>query len=164
MRPLEAGAAVAVVGIAAWVVATALPAWSQVAWTGAVLLLLALALVALTGRAFGLRQPRVTPFQSLLQQPKPRPVRPADLERIERLTGWVAYSRHDFNHRLRPLFTALIRRRLEMSRGIRLPEDSPIPVELLSPELGALMTPSDAIPRSITTRDLNRALDDIEEL
>jgi hypothetical protein len=51
-----------------------------------------------------------------------------------------------------------------MSRGIRLPEDAPVPLELLSPELGALMTPSDAIPRSITTQDLNRALDDIEEL
>ena len=164
MRSLEAGAVVGVVGIAAWVVATALPAWSEVAWAGAVLLLLVIALGALSVRALALRRARVTPFQRLLQERPSVEVRPADLERIERLTGWVAYSRHDFNHRLRPLFTGLIRRRLQMSRAIDLPEGAPVPVELLPPDLALLMAPSGTLPGSITTADLGRALDGIEQL
>jgi hypothetical protein len=91
--------------------------------------------------------------------------RPADLERIERLSGWVAYSQVDFNHRLKPLIVSLIARRLQISRGIHLVEGDAPPPGLLSPQLTALIDPSGEEPESsITTADLHRALDEIEAL
>ena len=162
---IEAAAVVAVVLVATWVVATAVPAWSEVAWAGGVLVLLALALVMVTARAVALRQARRTPFHSLLVARSIPPARPADLERIERLSGWVAYSQHDFSHRLKPMIVALIRRRLQISRGIQLAEGEVPPPELLSPELMALISPTaQQSSSSITTADLNRALDEIEAL
>jgi hypothetical protein len=165
MTRIEAVAAVVVVVIATWVVATALPAWSEVAWAGGVLVLLALALAALAVRTIGLRQSRRTPFQRMQKRYELRPARPADLERIERLAGWVAYSQHDFSHRLKPMIVALIRRRLQISRGIELADGEVPSPGVLSPELTALIAPtSEQLAASITTTDLNRALDEIETL
>jgi hypothetical protein len=101
----------------------------------------------------------------LLHTRRPAPTRPADLEKIERLAGWVAYSQHDFGHRLKPMIVQLICHRLEISRGIKLENGQPPPPELLSGELAALIAPaSDDSPPSITTADLVRALDEIETL
>jgi hypothetical protein len=165
MSRLEALAVVTVVLIASWVVATALPAWSRVAWAGGVLLIFVAALVTLTARAEGMRHSGPSPFATLLYRRQPAPTRPADLERIERLAGWVAYSQHDFRHRLKPMIVQLICHRLEISKGIRLEDGQPPPPELLSGALAALIAPAtEDSPSSITTADLNRALDEIEAL
>jgi hypothetical protein len=165
MNRLEALAVVTVVLVASWVVATALPDWSRVAWAGGVLLIFVVALVTLTARAGGMRHSGPTPFAMLLHTRRPAPTRPADLEKIERLAGWVAYSQHDFGHRLKPMIVQLICHRLEISRGIKLENGQPPPPELLSGELAALIAPaSDDSPPSITTADLVRALDEIETL
>jgi hypothetical protein len=165
MKRIEAIAVLVVVGIASWVVATALPAWSDVAWAGGVILILAIALGSLTARAAAMRHARRTPFQSLLRTYETKPTRPADLEKIERLASWGAYSEHDFSHRLKPMIVALIWRRLLLSKGIELTAGGEPPPGLLSPELAALIAASGA-PRttSITTQDLNHALDEIEAL
>jgi hypothetical protein len=165
MSRLEAIALVVVVSIASWIVGTALPAWREVAWAGGVLLIFVVALGSLAARAAAMRHARQTPFQALLKTYDPKPKRPADLERIERLAGWVAYSEHDFSHRLKPMIVALISRRLRISRGIELFEGQEPPSGLLSPELTALIA-SSGPPRtsSITTKDLNDALDEIEAL
>jgi hypothetical protein len=165
MNRIEAIALLVVVGIASWIVATALPAWSEVAWGGGVILILATALASLTARAAAMRHARQTPFQSLLKTYNAKPARPEDLEKIERLASWGAYSEHDFSHRLKPIIVSLIRRRILISRGIELTDDEEPPPGLLSPELTALIAPSGA-PRttSITTKDLNQALDEIEAL
>jgi hypothetical protein len=165
VNKIEAVVVLVVVGIASWVVATALPAWSEVAWAGGVILILAIALGSLTARAAAMRHARRTPFQSLLKTYEAKPMRPADLERIERLASWGAYSEHDFSHRLKPMIVALIWRRLLLSKGIELSPGEEPPPGLLSPELTALIA-STGTPRttSITTKDLNRALDEIEAL
>jgi hypothetical protein len=165
MRRFEAVAVVALVLVASWVVGTALPEWREVAWAGGVLIILAFALAAVTARAAALRHSRRTPFGSLVTTAEVARERPADLERIERLSGWVAYSRLDFSHRLKPLIVSLIARRLQISRGIDLVEGDAPPPGLLSPELTALIDPSGEEPAtSITTADLHRALDEIEAL
>jgi hypothetical protein len=130
-----------------------------------VILILAIALGSLTARAAAMRHARRTPFQSLLKRYEVKPTRPADLERIERLASWGAYSEHDFSHRLKPMIVALIWRRLLISKGIQLTAGEEPPAGLLSPQLAALIAPSGA-PRttSITTQDLNDALDEIEAL
>jgi hypothetical protein len=165
MNRIEAIAVLVVVGIASWVVATALPAWSEVAWAGGVILILAIALGSLTARAAAMRHARRTPFQSLLKTYDAKPIRPADLERIERLASWGAYSQLDFSHRLKPMIVALIWRRLLLSKGIELTPGEEPPPGLLSSELAALIAPAGtARTTSITTRDLSRALDEIEAL
>jgi hypothetical protein len=165
MNRVEAIAFVVVVSIASWIVGTALPAWREVAWAGGVLLIFVAALGSLTVRAAAMRHARQTPFQALLKTQAPKSTRPADLERIERLAGWVAYSELDFSHRLKPMIVALISRRVRISRGIELSEGEEPPPGLLSPELAALIA-SSGPPRtsSITTQDLNHALDEIEAL
>jgi hypothetical protein len=165
MNRVEAIAVLFVVLIATWVVAMALPAWSEVAWAAGVLTILAIALAALIARAASMRHDRLTPFQTLLRSAESAPSRPADLERIERLAGWVAYSEHDFSHRLKPLIVSLICRRLQMSRGIELADGEAPPADLLSDELAELIAPSDGQRLTpITTGDLNHALDEIEAL
>ncbi|MEA2506917.1 MAG: hypothetical protein QOH48_1535 [Actinomycetota bacterium] len=165
MSRLEVTVVVAVVVVASWVVATALPDWSQVAWAGGVLLLLVIALIALTARAGAMRHPGPSPFGSLLMVRNAEFARPADLERIERLAGWVAYSQHDFNQRLKPMLVQLISHRLEISRGLKLEEGEVPSPELLSARLAALIAPAtEDSPSPITTADLNRALDEIEAL
>jgi hypothetical protein len=165
MNRIEAVAVVLVIAIASWIVATSLPAWSDVAWAGGVLVILTFALASLTARAATMRHARRTPFQTLLKAYAPKPTRPADLERIERLAGWVAYSEHDFNHHLKPIIVSLIRRRVKMSMAIELTDGKELPPGLLSEKLTALIAPSGQ-PRasSITTQDLNEALDEIEAL
>jgi hypothetical protein len=162
MSRTRGGAVVAVVLCGSWLVATALPAWAEVAWAGGVLLLLVVALAVLVARAGAMHHSGPTPFGTLLASPTPSHGRPADLERIERLAGWVAYSQHDFSHRLKPMIVELIRRRLQISKGIDLDDD--LPPGLLSAELAALISPEDGTTSSITTEDLNRALDEIETL
>jgi hypothetical protein len=165
MNRLEAAIVVAVVLIASWVVATALPEWSEVAWAGGVLLIFAVALVSLAFRARGMRLSGFSPYGALLRVHHLSQVRPADLERIELLTGWVAYSGHDFSQRIKPMIVQLLRRRLEISKGIRLQEGEAPPAGVLSNELAELIAPShDHSSRSITTDDINRALDEIEAL
>jgi hypothetical protein len=165
MKRVEAIAVVSIVVLASWVVGTALPEWREVAWAGGVLVILALSLVAVTARAAALRHSRRTPFGSLVMTAEITRERPADLERIERLSGWVAYSQIDFSHRLKPLIVSLIARRLQISKGIDLIEGDAPPPGLLSPELTALIDPSGEEPASsITTADLHRALDEIEAL
>jgi hypothetical protein len=165
MNRVEAIAVLLVVLIATWVVATALPGWSEVVWAAGVLTILAIALTALFARAAAMRHDRLTPFQALLTTYESAPARPADLERIERLAGWVAYSEHDFSHRLKPLIVSLICRRLQISRGIELAEGEAPPADLLSDELAELIAPSGQQRLApITTGDLNHALDEIEAL
>jgi hypothetical protein len=155
---------VAVVIVTTWVVATALPAWSEVIWAGGVLVILAVALGALIARARGMGHSGPSPFNGLLQQHDSVPVRPADLERIERLAGWVAYSPHDFRHRIKPMLLELIGRRLHSSEGIEFKNGALPSSELLSPELVALLDPAEPNGAAVTTADLNRALDEIETL
>jgi hypothetical protein len=165
MNRIEAIAVLLVVLIASWVVATALPAWSEVAWAGGVLAMLAIVLAGLIARAAAMRHRRLTAFQALLTRSDSAPARPADLERIERLAGWVAYSEHDFSHRLKPLIVALICRRLQISRGIEVADGASPPSDLLSDELAELIAPTAGQRLTpITTGDLNRALDEIETL
>jgi hypothetical protein len=163
MSRIETGAVVVVVVAGSWVVATVLPAWAEVAWAAGVLLLLVLALGLLIARAGAMRHSGPSPFGALLARSGQLPERPADLEKIERLAGWVAYSQHDFSHRLKPMIVQLIRRRLEISKGIGLDED--LPPGVLSDKLSALISAEgDGRSSSITTDDLNRALDEIEAL
>jgi hypothetical protein len=165
MKRIEAVAVLAIVVLASWVIGTALPEWREVAWAGGVLVMLAFALASVTARAVALRHSRRTPFGSLVMTAEVARERPADLERIERLSGWVAYSQVDFSHRLKPLIVSLIARRLQISRGIDLIEGDAPPPGYLSPELTALIDPSSEEPPSlITTADLHRALDEIEAL
>ena len=164
MNRLEAIAVVAIVIVATWVVATALPAWSEVAWAAGIFLILAVGLLALVGRAGAMRHPGPSPFGRLLTNPDRIPVRPADLERIERLAGWVAYSQHDFSHRLQPLIVDLVRRRLNLSKGMEFADGELPDPDLLTPGLAALVRPPEASKAPITTADLSRALDEIETL
>ncbi len=166
MKRVEAFVALILVLLLAWVMATAVPAWSEVVWAGAVLVVFVVALATLTARAEGLRPAGPSAFERLLRDPHRVAPRPADLERLERLVGWRAYSQHDFDHRLRPIIIQLVARKLEIARGIEF--DDPATLQrLLSPELSALIAPSgleNDHSMIITTEDLTRLLDEIEAL
>ncbi|MDP9226329.1 MAG: hypothetical protein M3P18_21315 [Actinomycetota bacterium] len=166
MKRAEALVALMLVLLSAWVVATTIPAWSEVVWAGAVLLIFVAALATLTARAERLRPAGPSAFESLLTDPHRVAPRPADLERLERLVGWRAYSQHDFDHRLRPLLVQLIAGRLQMARRIEF-DDAGTVERFLSSELSAMIAPSGSHnDRSmpITTEDLARVLDEIEAL
>ena len=48
---------------------------------------------------------------AVLHHPAPRPVRPSDLEKLERSLGWRTYDAAEFDVRVRPLLGDLIRHR-----------------------------------------------------
>lgn len=48
---------------------------------------------------------------AVLHRPERRPVRPSDLERLERALGWRSYEAAEFDVRVRPLLDDLVRHR-----------------------------------------------------
>lgn len=80
--------------------------------------------------------------------------RPEDLQKCEHSFGWKSYSPRDFDHEVRPHLAALVELRSKGRRDI-------------DPELAALTHP--VVQRrdsdlSITTRDLTRLVEKIEQL
>lgn len=46
-------------------------------------------------------------YERALERPEELPDRPPDLVELERTLGWGSYSRHDFDHRVRPVLERL---------------------------------------------------------
>lgn len=123
----------------------------------------ALSAVATAWRA---RPSTASPFESLLP-PAPASTRPDDLVHLERLLGWKAYSRAEFDVRVAPVLGRALVAGLKKRLGIDAAADPEGAREVVEPDLWALLDPGQwttTDESSVTTRDIARVVERIEAL
>jgi hypothetical protein len=115
------------------------------------LVLLAIAMSELAARALPRRKDKRWLLDGSLREDITGAHRPNDLVELENAFGWGSYGPRDFTTRVRPLLRELTTYRLGTER--------PVPPALL-----AVMDDDAEIPERLTTRDIDRLVDEIEGL
>jgi hypothetical protein len=150
-----------VVIVVGTVIALMLPGWAGVA-TGVTSLWVFAAGLLLFGRLMRATGGRGNWFERVLRPAASKGYRPADLEHLERVLGWGAYSGPDFDHQVRPLLSGLIRHRLLDRHGIDLDADTSRAAAVAGDELVALV--NDRTTKVMRTADIQRLVEKIETL
>jgi hypothetical protein len=119
-------------------------------------------LTRLVAEAAAMRPSGDSEFDDAMTRPRSDRPRPEDLKRTERVFGWRRYSPEDFEHRIRPLLSRLIRVGV-VARGGPDPADGPHAAEGLPPSLRAVVT-GPAPEGSFDTRRLDDIVGEIEAL
>lgn len=163
MNPRAAGGVVLAVVVVTAGFSVLLPGERGVLVAAGALFLLAAASVAAVASAWRARPARPSPFDSL-ESPAPRPARPDDLVRLERVLGWKAYSRAEFGATVAPVLGRILTARVEERFGVDAVSDPERARSLVQPELWGLLDRSylPASGSSVTTRDIAYLVDLIE--
>lgn len=138
MKPITAFAiTLALVVLVGGTIAAVVPGWAGVAIGTSALWVFAAGLL-LFARLMRQAPGRGHWFDRMLRTSPSRPGRPADLEHLERVLGWRAYSGPDFDHQVRPVLGALVRHRLRDRHGIDVTTDRVRATDVAGADLVAL--------------------------
>lgn len=163
---LKLGLWVGGIAVATTAAAVLLPGHREASVGAGVMTLLAVLLVE-TGRlAYRVSRASGSSWERVRRVPSAKIERPEDLERIERRLGWGQYSSGDFNYRVRPMLRRLAAARLRDAHGISLEEDGEKARSVASADLWdyVIAKQPPGAERVITTADIARLVDDLEEL
>jgi hypothetical protein len=153
---------------AATIVALAAGVWlywpgaRTAAIAGALCALFLVGLVRLGAEAAAMRRPGESEFDDAMSPVRSARPRPEDLKRAERVFGWKRYSPEDFEHRIRPQLTRLIRVGVLARRGSDVTRD-PTAAEGLPRSMRAIVD-GPAPEEPFDTRRLEMIVNEIEAL
>lgn len=150
--------------IAAYIAGHLVPGHRGMVVTIAILVLFAGALLTFTGTLMGMRERR-SAFERLLESPAPAPARPRDLVRLERSSGWSAYSVVDFDLRVRPVLHRIIRHRVMEHRHVDVDASPADARRILGEQLEWIVTGEvPPVERLVRSSDIERFVGEIEAL